>query len=486
MAGRPNDDLFEGSKMSFGSHLEELRVMLFRAIFGIVIGMVLGLFVANKIVRFIQKPLTIALEEYHLDRAKEKLAKQYQENIPAEFLETITKDSMIPTVSRLEPQGLWDAIILLDPELAKHARYKPHRIIPADLLVSQREFSQQMVQAGSDNKETPGKRLWTLLTPKQQQQLRGLSKKETDGTEANGAVVALLNELIDTSKLNETKEFSKLTLAKGKDFNLYDISTWFYSESSTKAAFQSQIDRLREQMGDTIGNEQTDPNKSRHLNRMLLAVAFPDLVRLPRVNLVNVPSWKPIDIRVQTLNAQEAFMIWLKAGFIGGLVISSPWIFWQVWMFVAAGLYPHEKRYVYVFLPFSLTLFFLGTALAFTFVFQPVLHFLFSFNMSMDIDPDPRISEWMSFVLFLPLGFGVAFQLPLVMLFINRIGILSTEMYMQKWRIAILVIFVLSMFLTPADPISMLLMAAPLTLLYFLGVALCSWMPRGRNPFDNG
>jgi sec-independent protein translocase protein TatC len=113
-----------------------------------------------------------------------------------------------------------------------------------------------------------------------------------------------------------------------------------------------------------------------------------------------------------------------------------------------------------------------------------VLDFLFSFTRSMGIDPDLRISEVISFVLFLPLGFGVSFQLPLVMLLINRMGILSVEAYLEKWRIAILGIFVISMFLTPADPISMLLMAVPLTVLYFLGVGLCLWMPRGRNPFD--
>ncbi|MCA9206398.1 MAG: twin-arginine translocase subunit TatC, partial [Planctomycetales bacterium] len=153
------------------------------------------------------------------------------------------------------------------------------------------------------------------------------------------------------------------------------------------------------------------------------------------------------------------------------------------WLFVAAGLYPHEKQYVYIYLPFSLILFLAGAATAFFFVFEPVLDFLFGFNRLMNIDPDPRISEWISFVLILPLGFGISFQLPLVMLFLNRIGIFSLQAYTEKWRIAILAIFVIAMFLTPADPISMLLMAVPLTFLYFLGIGLCIWMPKGRNPF---
>ncbi len=117
-------------------------------------------------------------------------------------------------------------------------------------------------------------------------------------------------------------------------------------------------------------------------------------------------------------------------------------------------------------------------------MFGPVLKFLFTFNEWLGIDPDMRISEWTGFVLMLPLGFGIAFQLPLVMLFMERIGIFSVEAYLTKWRIAILVIFVIAMFLTPADPQSMLLMALPLTVLYFFGILLCHYLPRGRNPFD--
>jgi len=176
-------------------------------------------------------------------------------------------------------------------------------------------------------------------------------------------------------------------------------------------------------------------------------------------------------------------MIWMKAGLITGIVVSSPWIFLQIWNFVAAGLYPHEKNYVYIYLPFSLILFLAGAAMAFFAVFDPVLNFLFSFNKALNIDPDPRISEWLGFVLILPLGFGISFQLPLVMLFLNRLNLLSLEMYVEKWRVAVLAIFIISAVLTPADPISIFLMAGPLTVLYFLGLGLCKWMPRNKNPY---
>jgi sec-independent protein translocase protein TatC len=145
---------------------------------------------------------------------------------------------------------------------------------------------------------------------------------------------------------------------------------------------------------------------------------------------------------------------------------------------VAVGLYPHEKKYVHVFLPISLGLFLAGVFLAFFVVFRFVLAFLFTFYQWMGIDPDPRITDWLTFVLILPLGFGISFQLPLVMLFLERIGIFTVASYTSHWRISVLVIFVLAMILTPSDPYSMLLMAVPLTALYFGGIAMCQLMPR--------
>jgi sec-independent protein translocase protein TatC len=206
---------------------------------------------------------------------------------------------------------------------------------------------------------------------------------------------------------------------------------------------------------------------------------------MPDADLVKTRIWRATDTVVRALSAQESFMIWLKAGMVSGLIIASPYILYQLWVFVAAGLYPHEKRYVHLYLPISLVLFWSGAALAFFFAFEYILGFLFSFNRSLEIEADPRISEWIGFVLFLPLGFGVAFQLPLVMLFLHRIGIFTVQAYLEKWRIAILVIFVIAMFLTPADPMSMLLMAMPLTALYFLGIAMSHWIPRTRNPFND-
>ncbi|MCA9246654.1 MAG: twin-arginine translocase subunit TatC [Planctomycetales bacterium] len=212
-----------------------------------------------------------------------------------------------------------------------------------------------------------------------------------------------------------------------------------------------------------------------------------DSAAINRETMIRIYLWHPLKsdprISVKALSAQEAFMIFVKASLLAGAILASPFMFYFIWAFVASGLYPHEKHYVYIFGPFSLVLFVAGAALAFFVVFDYVLDFLFGINAWVEIDPDMRISEWMSFALLMPIGFGISFQLPLVMLFLERIGIFAIRDYIDKWQIAVLVISIISMLLTPADPMSMLLMAIPLTALYFGGIALCRYMPKRKGPF---
>ena len=189
-------------------------------------------------------------------------------------------------------------------------------------------------------------------------------------------------------------------------------------------------------------------------------------------------------LRSKSMGTTEPFTVYVKASLLVGVLLASPWIFYQIWNFVAAGLYPHERRYIHLYLPFSIGLFLLGAALAFFVVFEPVLKFLLSFNRHLGIDPEPRINEWLGFVLLLPVGFGIGFQLPLVMLFLERIGMFTMRAYAAQWRIAVLVIFVVAAILTPPDPTSMLLLAGSLTLLYFGGILLCRLMPRPTGPFE--
>jgi sec-independent protein translocase protein TatC len=352
--------------------------------------------------------------------------------------------------------------------------FKPHRFVPDDFftpaaltgtLVDRTSDLAKHWKAESASPSSAGHMLWSKLSADQHKTIEALAAAKQTDAQDRAKLAAIFNQLVDEPKLYQAPSLEKIT-----DFR--------------DELVKEGVEELRKKLAEKP-KEFTDDDAAR-LNRMLIATHFADYMRPPRVNAVEMRTWKKIVVRTIALNAQEVFMIWMKAALVTGAVIASPWIFYQIWVFVAAGLYPHEKNYVYLYLPISIGLFLAGAALAFFFVFEPVLNFLFSFNKWMNIDPDPRIGEWLGFVLMLPLGFGVSFQLPLVMLFINRIGLVSTQMYIEKWRIAVLAIFVISMILTPADPISMLLMAVPLTILYFGGIGMCMWMPRGRKLFDEG
>ncbi len=180
-----------------------------------------------------------------------------------------------------------------------------------------------------------------------------------------------------------------------------------------------------------------------------------------------------IDQSLVSLAPLETLTIFFMLCLVAGLVLASPWVFYQAWAFVAAGLYRHERRYVKKYLPYSLGLFLAGVFLCFFFVLPLTLNFLLQFNVWLGVAPTLRLSDWMGFATILPLVFGIAFQTPLVMLLLERIGILSVADFRAKRKIAILVITVAAAVLTPGqDPISMLLLAVPMILLYELGILL--------------
>jgi sec-independent protein translocase protein TatC len=209
------------------------------------------------------------------------------------------------------------------------------------------------------------------------------------------------------------------------------------------------------------------------------------ILRISEAVLKKIMPLSPTALSLTALTAEEAFMVYLKIAMVAGLCLSSPWVFYQIWLFVAAGLYPHERKYVYVYLPMSLSLFFGGAIFCFFAVIPFVLNFLFDFNIWLDISIQPRLTEYISFIVVLPVMFGISFQLPMVMLFLERISVFTVASYRERRKLSILAIAFLSMILTPSDPVSMMLMMIPLCLLYEFGILLCKWQPNAnQNPFD--
>ena len=187
--------------------------------------------------------------------------------------------------------------------------------------------------------------------------------------------------------------------------------------------------------------------------------------------------------RLKTFTAMEGFIVYLKVAMYFGVVASSPWIFYQLWSFIAAGLYPHERRYVNMYLPISLFLFLVGVFLCEYFVLPAALHYLLSFNEALNVEPELRLNDWLSFAVWTPLIFGVSFQLPLIMLFFERIGIVDLNVYRSYRRIAYFSMSILTVILTPSpDPYSFIPLMVALWGLYELGILLCRVLPKDEEP----
>lgn len=469
-AAQPNEDLFESSRMSFGEHLEELRKVLIRSVIGLAIGCVFGFIFANQTVEFLTKPLTNAISQYHINQAEKRLIAA-NGFLDPETSPWLKKDNMAPETIYVDPGEFVKMLREISPDFLAGIELNPYGFRASHFYAKKiPDICKRLSEQDSSSAEHKARLtwLWENLNSSQQATVRRLAGPEL-GTESDvSELVSIFDSLAKMNELSDSEAFQSAVQTPG--------SSWTNVLIPAKA---NPLTLVKDKL-----NEKFDSDLSLRLNRVLITSLFADLMPEIRKDMVPVQIWNRIDVQPQSLEAIEPFMIWLKAGLILGLILSSPWIFYQLWSFVASGLYPHEQKYIYIFLPISMLLFFSGVGLAFFFVFEPVLAFLFSFNAQMGISPEPRIMNWLSFVMLLPVGFGIAFQLPLVMLFLNRIGIMTVEMYLSKWRVAVMVIFVVAMLLTPADPVSMILLAVPLTGLYFLGIAMCKWLPSQGNPFE--
>jgi sec-independent protein translocase protein TatC len=188
-----------------------------------------------------------------------------------------------------------------------------------------------------------------------------------------------------------------------------------------------------------------------------------------------------------TLSITEGFIVYFKVALLSGLVLSSPWVFYQVWAFIAAGLYPHEKRLVHYYLPFSLALFLVGVFMCQIFVIPKAIEALLWFNEWLGFEPELRLSDWLGFAIMMPVVFGLSFQTPLVMMFLNKVGIIDVEVFRNNRRMAWFIMAIFAAVITPTvDAISMLFLWVPMGFLYELGILLCEWQNRNApRDFDD-
>ena len=168
------------------------------------------------------------------------------------------------------------------------------------------------------------------------------------------------------------------------------------------------------------------------------------------------------------------FTMYLKISFFAALVIAAPWVFYQLWMFVAAGLYQRERKWVQISIPFSVLLFLLGAWFA-VFLSIPAIEFFILFGAGLDMEPIVTLTDYVDFMTNLVLAFGVVFEMPLVVLLLAKIGLMDMKKFNHFRPHVVVIIAVIAAVLAPPDFWSMVAMILPMWVLYEFGVLL-AWL----------
>lgn len=191
------------------------------------------------------------------------------------------------------------------------------------------------------------------------------------------------------------------------------------------------------------------------------------------------PGQQPINL--QNLKPFGQVFLYMQVAFIGGFIVSIPYTLYQVWKFIAPGLMPRERRYVYLIVLFTTLCFLSGIAFSYFLMLPTALRFFAGFGTS-EIENNIAINEYMSFIIGVMLGAAIVFELPMVSWFLSKLGILTPAFMRHYRRHAIVAILVISALLTPGtDPVSQLLLAVPLVLLYELSIGISAMAKRSRD-----
>ena len=198
-----------------------------------------------------------------------------------------------------------------------------------------------------------------------------------------------------------------------------------------------------------------------------LAPKILDLVVTPKLEKVYFSS------------PSEGFMIQMKVSLVFGGMVALPLLLGRLWSFVAPGLFKHERRAVVPILVAGAILFYGGTVFAFYTVVPRMVEFFLSFAGSR-ITPLINVTEYFMFVAKFSLAFGLAFQLPLVIVLLAALGIVTPKQLWAQWRYGVIIIFIISAWLTPPDAVSQVMMGAPLVVLYMLSILVAVVVARRR------
>jgi sec-independent protein translocase protein TatC len=188
------------------------------------------------------------------------------------------------------------------------------------------------------------------------------------------------------------------------------------------------------------------------------------------------------------LNPTEPFNLYLEVGLVAGLFAASPFIFYQVWLFIAPGLYRNERRYVLPFVLSTVGLFIAGGLFGYKLVYPASLEFLIGYGQR--FQPMITIGEYTKLFVIIIVGLGLIFEMPIVVFFLTWMRVITARWMWRNLRYAILAIFVISAIVAPtSDILNMCLFAAPMVALYTISIGVawlvnCSRHGKGRAPFN--
>ena len=229
----------------------------------------------------------------------------------------------------------------------------------------------------------------------------------------------------------------------------------------------------------------------KRLGRSLIAVALASAAAFWKIELVMAFLRRPLDqvvanmedaqVSVVQLQVHGAFVSAMKVAFFTGLVLASPVVLSQMWAFIAAGLYRHERRAVKFYAIPGFVLFLLGAALAYFFVMPYALEFLLEFGQQVvGVASMLDVNGYLTLIAFAMFTFGLLFQLPVVMVFLMRIGVVEPDSFAKYRRHAIVASFALAMVLTPPDVVTQIALAGSMSLLYEAAIWIGRMLARPR------
>jgi sec-independent protein translocase protein TatC len=195
--------------------------------------------------------------------------------------------------------------------------------------------------------------------------------------------------------------------------------------------------------------------------------------------IVEAPLDK-LGIKLNYTHPMDPLNLYLQVALIGGAILASPFILYQVWLFIAPGLYQKEKRFVIPFMSATVGLFLLGASFGYFWVLPGALKILIV-QFGSKFNPMVTIEEYTGFFLSVILGLGISFEMPILIFFLALFGIVSPRFLWNNIRYAILAIFIVAAIITPSpDPWTMCIYAVPMLALYMIGIGVAWWVHPSR------